>query len=422
MKLDNMLHQADSDEGTSRRSFLRYTGAAGAIGMAGLAGCIGDDDDDEDVVFLPGIYDTSGPTSDVGLPAAEGSIDMWEYINEEELLPWEVDHDWADYAYAVDEAVHLYDDYIAAGPPPAIIGWGTADTEALAPSVADDDIVYISASYSEALMKPETDFNFFVNLDYSSQARVHLEWIAENDPGAKVAFFHHDSPFGTSPVGPGREYAQELGLDLGSNQEVPGGAASAESQLISAREEDVDYIIHQNTAAPMEVLVSDRAAVFPEVEIMGLTYTTDEFRTQEAPEAFEGVRFATAFDTFNDALEADPAGNVIEELWTDFREESMDNVEIANLNYVRGVLHTLVALRALEHVDDMGLDPNDGSDFREGMFAIEDWDGWGLIEPVTFSEEDRRPTMRGRIYEVQDGEMVYDDTFELERRMDWIED
>ena len=420
MSSENNPQTGRSTPRTSRRTVLKYSGAAGVAGLAGLAGCLGDDEDD-DRVLIPGIHDTSGATSDVGAPAAEGTIDTWEYINDNDLLDAEVNHDWVDYAYEVEEATRAYDDYLDDGPPPAIIGWGTADTEALAPRVADDEIVYISASYSEALMQPETDYNFFIKLDYSSQARVLLEWIADNDPGSMISFFHHNSPFGESPVGPGEEYAQELGLEVGSRQELPGGAASAESQLISAREEDVDYILHQSTAAPMEVLVSDAQDVYPEVEIMGLTYTTDELRTQESPEAFEGVRYASAFDTFEEALDSDPGGDLIRELWEDYRDESMDNIEIANLNYVRGVLHALVAFRALEHVEEMGLDPHDGSDFREAMFEIEDWDGWGMVEPLTYTEDDRRPTMTGRVYEVQDGEMVRDEIYELERRAEWIE-
>lgn len=269
-------------------------------------------------------------------------------------------------------------------------------------------------------MQPENAYNFFGNLDYSSQGRIHLEWINANDPGSKISFIHHNSPFGQSPVEPGEAYAEELGLEVGPRFELPSGANSAESQLRRAREESVDYLLHQNVAAPMQVLVADRQEVYPEVEIMGLTYTTDELRVEQAPEAFEGVRYVSAFKTFDEALESGRGGDAIQEMFDEYRDESLDDREVANLNYVRGFIHSLLVFRALSNVLEMDLDPNSGADFREGMFGIDGWDGWGLIEPLAYSEDDRRPTMTGRVYEVRDGEMHFDEKFELERRMEWI--
>lgn len=398
----------------------RTVGAAAGAATVSMAGCLGGDGGGTEGVRVPGLYDTSGATSDVGLPSALGGRDGINYINDNDLLDLDIDHEWVDYAYDVEEAVRAYDDFVSESFPPAIIGWGTADTEALAPQVAEDEVVYISASYSENLMAPENDYNFFGNLDYSSQGRIHLEWINSNDPGSKVSFIHHNSPFGLSPVEPGEAYAEELGLEVGPRFELPSGASSAESQLRRAREEDVEYLIHQNVAAPMQVLVADRQEVYPEVEIMGLTYTTDELRVEQSPEAFEGVRYVSAFKTFDEALESGRGGDAIQEMFDEYRDESLDDREVANLNYVRGFIHSLLVFRALSNVQEMDLDPTVGADFREGMFAIEEWDGWGLIEPLTYSQGDRRPTMTGRVYEVRDGEMQFDEKFELERRTEWI--
>lgn len=405
----------------SRRSVLKGAGTAGSVAVAGLAGCLSSNGGTEEgVVRIPGIHDTSGATSDVGAPSAEGTIDTINHINGEELLDVEIDHPWVDYAYDVAEATRAYDDYTSGSFPPGIIGWGTADTEALSETVAADEIVYVSASYSEALMTPNSPYNFFGNLDYTSQGRVHLEWIAENDPGASVAYITNDTPFGLSPVEGGMAYAEELGLEVHDRLSLALDASSAESQLRRAREDGIEYLIHQNTSAPMEVLVSDREDVYPEVNLMGLTYTLDEMRVEDSPEAYEGVRYASAFKTFDEALETDQAGTAIEAMF-ERRDETLDDREVANLNFVRGIIHALIMYKGLSNALERGLGVNEGSNLRQGLFDIDDWGAWGLIEPITYAEDDRRPTMAGRIYEVQDGEMVYDDTFELERRMEWIE-
>jgi len=383
-----------------------------------LAGCLGGGGDSSGV-SVPGIYDMSGATSDVGRPAGIGSRDAIKWINNNDELDSEINHDWQDYSYDVPQAKSAYDEYTSGSNPPAIIGWGTADTEALAPSIARDRIAYISASYSAKLVTEETPYNFFGNLDYTSQARSLIKWIAENDPDAKVGFIFSNTAFGKSPVEGGRKYAKSLGLELGDNINLALDANSANSQMRKAKNRNIDYLIHQNTAAPMQVLLSARQDVYPDVNVMGLTYTVDETRIQESPELFEGVRYASGFKVFNEVMDSDVAGKQIIEDSFEREDRSMDDPSVANLNYVRGVIHALMALKGLQNAAEVG-DMSSGEDFRQGMFEISDWNVRGLAQPFTYEEGDRRPTMSGRVYQVQDGAFEYDTTIDLPRKNDWI--
>jgi branched-chain amino acid transport system substrate-binding protein len=54
------------------------------------------------------------------------------------------------------------------------------------------------------------------------------------------------------------------------------------------------------------------------------------------------------------------------------------------------------------------------------MFGIEDDDMFGLAEPFSYAEDDRRPTMNGRLFEVTDGSLSFDTGVELPRRDSWI--
>ena len=99
----------------------------------------------------------------------------------------------------------------------------------------------------------------------------------------------------------------------------------------------------------------------------------------------------------------------------------MNNPEIANINYVRGVVHALLAVQAIQHAQEMGMDPSDGSNIREALFDMDDFDAWGLLpETYDYQSGDRRPTMSGQTYVVENGEMVPDELIELERREDWL--
>ncbi|MDB9299678.1 ABC transporter substrate-binding protein [Halorubrum ezzemoulense] len=415
-----------------RRNVLK-SGAAGAATLA-LAGCIGGGDGGDsgsgsggggsggmpDSVTVPGIYDESGATSDVGRPTAIGSRDTITYINENDLFDVSIDHPNNDYAYEVPQAQQYYQQYTSESSPPLIIGWGTADTEALAGTVADDEVVYVSASYSANLVTEEFPYNFFGNLDYTSQARAHLRWIADNDPEATVGFIFSNTAFGRSPVEGGKQYAEELGLDVASDINLPLTANSATTQLRQARDQEIDYLIHQNTSAPMRVLLEDRQDIYPDLTVCGLTYTVDERVVQQSPDIFEGVRYVNAFRTFQGALDSGGRGAEIIEANFEREGRSMDDPEVAQLNYVRGVIHALLALKGLQNAAEAGNDVTTGPNVRQGMFGIEDDDMFGLAEPFSYAEDDRRPTMNGRLFEVTDGSLSFDTSVELPRRDSWI--
>jgi branched-chain amino acid transport system substrate-binding protein len=404
----------------NRRTFIKATAGTAAAGA--LAGCFGGNGGNggENTITVPGLYDESGGTSDVGRPTAIGSRDAITYFNENDLLPREINHPNNDYAYEVPQAQQYYDEYTSGSEPPMLIGWGTADTEALSGSVAEDEIVYVSASYSANLLTEEAPYNFFGNLDYTSQARAHLKWIADNDAEATIAFIFSNNPFGKAPVEGGKQYAEELGLNVASDINLPLDANSATTQLRQARDADVDYLIHQNTAAPMQVLLSDREDIYPDVTVCGLTYTVDEPRVQESPENFEGVRYVNAFRTFQGALDSGGDGASMIEANFEREGRDMDDPSVANLNYVRGCIHGLLVLKGLQNAIDADRDPTSGSDVRQSMFGIEEENMWDLAEPFSYTEEDRRPTMTGRLFEVSDGALEFDTTVELPRRDDWI--
>ena len=372
-------------------------------------------------ITVPGIYDESGATSDVGRPTALGSRDTIKYINENNVLPRPINHPNEDYAYEVPQAQQLYQQFTSGSEPPMIIGWGTADTEALSGSVAEDQIVYISASYSANLLEPEeAPYNFFGNLDYTSQMRSHLKWIADNDSGAKIAMIYPNNPFGQSPVEGAKQYANELGLEVGSDINLSLTANSATTQVRQAQNSNIDYLLFQGTSAPMQVLLQARQDVYPDVTVCGSTYTVDERAVAASPEIYEGARYVNAFRSFQSAL--DNGGQGAKIIRANFKREgrSMDNPEVAQLNYVRGVIHALLMRYGLQNTINQNLDPTMGKNARQGMFGIENNNMGGLSEPFTYQEGDRRPTMTGRLFEVTDGTLSFDTTVKLPRRKEWI--
>lgn len=400
-----------------RRTFIKQaTFTATGLTSASMAGCLGggDGNGSSKSVTVPAFYDLSGPSSAQGVPYAEGSRDAWQYMKEQDVLPFELTHDWIDSQYDQQIITDEFQKYVQSEPP-VVQGWGTMSSELLGPQLPENEIVMVSAAYAASLLAEKYNYNFFCNLSYSAQARCCQKFIHDRDPDAKVVLMRNDTSFGESPSEAVQMYAEELGQDLHDDIVLPLGATSAESQLQRAKSDDVDWIIHNNLAVH-QVLLSNRLDVYPDVNVIGLGWAVNEGVASERPEAHEGTWVLNGFRTFQETLnQGGKAEEALRWIFENIREESINNKQVANMDYLRGFINPVVISEAFNNVLDMDGDIQSGSDFRQGMFDIDEFEAWGISPPLRYEEGDRRPTMTGLMYQIQDGEINLDETIELER-------
>jgi branched-chain amino acid transport system substrate-binding protein len=344
----------------------------------------GEAESDEPIV-IGNIADLSGPTGDVGTPYSEGVRGYVEWRNEQGGIGGrEIELLWEDYQYDVATAEGLYTDYIAQGAV-AIQGWGTADTEALRGQVNADEVPYMSASYSEGMTDPEeTPYNFIVATSYSDQLRIALKWISEEDPEAEVAVFHHDSPFGTSPVGDGEAYIEEEGLDLGYQSVVmPGGATDFVGELRRAESDGVTHIVVQNVESPAAVLARDIESQGLDIQLVFLNWAAGELAIDLGGDAVEG------------AVGVQPWAPVAHEVSGQddakaFLEEQGDELE--SLHYTQGWWKMALMADAIESVVEAGEEVT-GPAIHDALDQIEDYDTGDVSLPITLTaREDGRRT------------------------------
>ncbi len=105
-----------------------------------------------DTVKIGALYDITGGTGDVGSPYADGEEAYVEWLNENGGIDGvTVELIGEDYAYDISEGQRIYQTLRDRHEVAAVLGWGTADTEALRQQVANDQLPYFSAAYSENL-------------------------------------------------------------------------------------------------------------------------------------------------------------------------------------------------------------------------------------------------------------------------------
>src|SRR5206468_4056386 len=177
-----------------------------------------------------------------------------------------IDLVWSDYGYRIPDALSLYRKYRDVDQVNAIVGWGTGDTEALKETISQDQIPYISASYSSHLDDPaKTPYNFYPVSSYSDQIRAVLKYLKdvaaqEGISKPKIVFLYPDHPYGRAPIPAGKAYAQELGFVVGTDQIVALAALEARSQVAAVKAFGADFAWIGGTTNSASVIVRDARA------------------------------------------------------------------------------------------------------------------------------------------------------------------
>lgn len=357
------------------------------------------------------LADLTGPTSAVGNPYAEGIKAAAVYINEQggingkmiELLS-------VDYAYDKNKAITQYKKFVQDGVV-AVQGWGTGDTEALRSFVAKDQIPYMSASYSPHLTDPkEASYNFFIAADYSTQLRAGLKYIKDNwkeNRPPKIVFIYPNHPYGIAPIKGGKEYAKEIGFDIVGDEIVDLKAIEATSQLLSVKEKGADFAWIGGTTPSTAVILKDARKLDLKTKFLINLWGNDENLLKLA----EGAQDGRAIGMQAASVYGDDVPGMKPILEVTKNEHKMTH-------YIRAWVSMMVMKEALIRADKAG--ELNGPGMKKALESLKDFDTGGLTAPITYAADDHRPNMSAKIFEFQDGKMIYKTTIELPRKKEWL--
>lgn len=373
------------------------------IAMLVLAACAapaGDSADsgaaaDEGPIKIGAIFDLTGPTSDVGQLYSSGIKGYVDFVNANggmngrmlELVS-------ADYAYAVDQAEQLYSQYVNDDEVLIFSGWGTGDTEALRGRIGDDEMPFVSASYSAALQDPaEAPYNFLIGTTYSDQFILAIDRAAA-DGASTVALFHNDSPFGTSPLEDGREHAAEMGIEV-INFPMPRGALDYNAELEQAVEQGTSHVVIQNVSSPAATLANNVSDLGLDLTIMCLNWCTNELLLELAGDAGDGIIGVNPF-TF-------PSSGVagLEDIAAHLESDGSSLEEGGGL-YIAGWTTMMVLLQGVQDTLDAGNDLT-GANVRSALESLDGYDTGGITDPITFTAEDHAGNKTVQFFEASGG-------------------
>jgi branched-chain amino acid transport system substrate-binding protein len=350
---------------------------------------------EQGTIRIGAIFDRSGPTSDVGVPYSDGINAYIAQVNARGgIRGRRIQLVSQDTSYNVARSEAFYQQLRTSGIV-AILGWATADTEAFKGRVAADRLPYVSASYAESVANPDdTPYNFFIAPSYSQQIRIALRFIAKQSGNrrAKVVVFHHNSPFGQSPLDDGRRYIQRKRLRIDySTETMPTGASDLTAQLTRAR--DADYIIVQNTSSPAATLARDANRLGLRARIVLLNWAADELFVSLAGRAANGVYGIQPFGTT--ALKV--RGLRAPGDW--LRRNGGGTIHRKGIHFVQGWYTTAVLVEAIRRVVARGGDL-DGPTIKAMLETMPAYNSGGVTARVKFTKTYHAGQRSSRIFRV----------------------
>ena len=381
-----------------------------------------------ETVRVGSLNDTTGPTSDVGKDYALGIREAVAYVNDHggvngkpiELFQY-------DYGYRVPEAITTYKRFRDQDRVVAVLGWGTGDTSALAQTVTQDKMPYVSASYSNELTDPaKTPYNLFAATDYSSNARAAITaWYEEiwqkdarfearRSAGEKpkfVTFYSFPTPYSSAPIKAIKEQAELLGFEIGPDQDVPLTALDTTSQVLAAKEFGADLIWHGNTTGSVAVAIKDSKAQGLAADHIVNNWGYDENLIKLAGDAAQGV-VGIAVNAFFGEETAPGAPGVTMNDVIEYAKKYNPGVPVENrlIRTIQAWNNVLLLWEAMKRADTAGNLTGEG--IRQAFETLQAYELGLGSSPVTYTATDHRPASAVNIYIIRGGK------FELLQRVD----
>jgi branched-chain amino acid transport system substrate-binding protein len=402
-------------------------------------------------INLGHLMDNSGATSDVGLPYGQGVNDTLAWVNQTRrgVAGRPVNVLAFDYGYQAPRAVSQYQAW-SRERVVAIMGWGTADTEALTRFVTRDRTPYVSGSYSAALTDAAaasgrpgaeaTPFNFFYGPSYSDALRAMLiwakrDWDASGRTGKpKYVHMGGNHPYPNSPKAAGEALAAELGFDVLPAIVFALTPGDYTAQCLTLKSQGANYAYLGNTAGSNISVLRACQTAGVQVQFLGNVWGMDENAMKTAGVAANGVVFPVRTAVVW-GQEAPGMANV----QAISRMSDTAGTAYRPVHYVAGVCSALLMVEAMEHAAQNNGAVN-GERIREGFYARRNWVPRGMegvCNPSNFAPDDHRGTLRVGLYRarvtgdtsqgsvaelMRAGTMKVESvaTIELDRKREWL--
>ena len=345
--------------------------------------------------------DRTGATNTIGPFFCAGVHDYIRLVNKKggvegyQVRAFEIDM-----KYEVPLAVEAYQRQKQEGAV-SIMLYGTPQTYALAPKLAEDKIPGTSPGFGRAdAADGRLPYIFPIAATYWSQATASVKYVLDQAKGKrplKIAFLYYDNPAGKEPIPVLEKLAKKENFELKAWAVPPPGIEMSAQVLDIAQRYRADWVItHLFGRSPSVSIKELKRVGFKMDHVIGFVWGTSESDLDAAgratAEGYLGLQFAGAGTDF-------PVHGQIAEMYkTEGKEPPKEMAK--SVYYNRGILHAAVHVEAIRNAAKMG-GPITGEKVKQGLESIKGLTLGGLIPPLEITSHDHEGGGWVRIYQVK---------------------
>ncbi len=276
-----------------------------------------------------------------------------------------------DTGYKVDASVAAFNKITAEYQPNFYYG----DSTAFSKTINDQldrygKALMAGASFASEINDPEKfPLQFIPGPDYTEMVGILLEYIANEHPGAKVAFVNSDTEFGRDPIEKSVARAGELGLDVVERIVTAPGSVDVSTEVLKLRRARPDYtIFHGYVLAPIPEFIQQAKETGMETKFMGTFWSMDNSMVMKMGEAADGFMGVMPYRYYYDEDGDAPMLDKIREMRPDYQSNA----------YMQGFLTAMLMTEAAKRTLADGKELN-GPNLKAALNSIKDFDTGGII-------------------------------------------
>lgn len=349
----------------SRRTALGLAVAAAVAATAPQARAAGD-------IVLGGSIPLTGVFAFAGEGIHAGIQDWVKIVNDRGGIEGRrITYVPEDTAYKVDASVAAFNKITSQYDVNLYYGDSTAFAKTINPELERNGrMIMAGASFASELNDPEKyPYQFMAGPDYTEMFGILLEYIAQEKPGAKVAFVHSDTEFGRDPIDGGTATAADLGLEVVETIVTPPGSVDVSTEVLKLRRARPDYtIFHGYVLAPIPEFINQARQMGMDTKFMGTFWSMDNSMVMKMGEAADGFMGVMPYSYYYDTSADAPMLEKIREMRPEYQSTA----------YMQGFLTAMLMTEAVERTLKAGKELN-GKTLKAALNSIRDFDTGGII-------------------------------------------
>jgi len=329
-------------------------------------------------IVIGGSIPMTGVFAFAGVGINAGMIDYIKLVNDAGgIAGRSVRYVPEDTAYKVDVSVAAFKKITSANAVNLYYGDSTGFSKTINPELErNGNILMAGASFASELNDPQRyPLQFLVGPDYTEQIGILLRHIAQEKPGAKVAFVYSDSEFGRDPIEPSERLAKTLGLSVPIKIMTPPGSVDVSTEVIRLRRAAPDYtIFHGYILAPIPEFMTQGKQQGMHSKWMGTFWTMDSSTVMQMGEVGEGFMGIMPYRYYYDEEPA-PMLEKIRAMRPQYQSTAYLQGFLAAMLFLESAKRCLEAKQAMT-----------GANLKAALNSLKDFDTGGLIGvPITIS-------------------------------------